>query len=79
MTKGQKKKVIVKTFPGEAVFVASADILNHIADTYLYMASSAETEEEAESWQSVSEQIKEWIEKTYHSHETSSEDLDEEW
>jgi alcohol dehydrogenase YqhD (iron-dependent ADH family) len=79
MTKGQKKKITVKTIPGEAVFVASVDILNHIAETYLYMASSAETKEDAQSWQSVSDQINEWIKRTYHSAESSYEDQDEEW
>jgi hypothetical protein len=43
------------------------------------MASSAETKEDAQSWQSVSDQINEWIKRTYHSAESSYEDQDEEW
>lgn len=76
MSKGQKKKVTVKTLPGEAVFVASIDILNHIAETYLYMAQASDSTEEAQSWADVASQINEWIKKTYHSEGNYS---DEEW
>lgn len=76
MSKGQKKKVTVKTFPGEAVFVASIDVFKHIAETYSYMASEALSKEEAELWMDVVNQINEWTEKTYHS---ESDSTDEEW
>lgn len=76
MSKGQRKKITVKTQPGEAVFVASADILSHIAETYDYMASVADTKEEADSWQQVAEEIRYWVERTYH---TEGESFDEEW
>lgn len=71
-----KRKVVVKTVPGEAVVVASAEILNHIVDTYMYMASSADNPEESESWRSVATQITEWVQKTYHSEQDQ---YDEEW
>jgi len=76
MSKSQKKKVTVKTLPGEAVFVASVDVFNHIMETYIYMADSAATVEEAESWKSVVFQIDEWVKKTYHS---DGDQIEEEW
>lgn len=60
-----KKKINIKVAPGEAVFVADAAILEHIADMYESMAS-AETEEDAKnSWLSVSLSVREWIAKSY--------------
>lgn len=76
MSKGQKKKVIVKLHPGEAVFVASVDILDHIKTTYLYMASATDDKEEKQSWINVADQVQEWIGKTYFSGEN---DYEEEW
>lgn len=76
MSKGQKKKVTVKVMPGEAVFVASVDILQHIAETYIHISKEAQTQEDADSWLSVAYQIDEWISKTYYSGE---EDYEEEW
>lgn len=76
MSKGQKKKVIVKLHPGEAVFVASLDILEHIKATYLYMASSSEDKSEKQSWIDVADQVQDWIGKTYFSGENGYE---EEW
>ena len=71
-----KKKVTVKVSSGQAVFVASVDILNHIAETYLYMASASDLKEESQSWTDVADSIKEWIGKTYVPEEQSYE---EEW
>ena len=62
-----KKRVTVKINPGEAVYVADAEILRHIAETYTHIASSCKDKDEAASWVTVSEQIMEWILKTYHS------------
>lgn len=71
MTKKQKKKVIVKIFPGEAIFVASADILEHISLTYMMMARECEDPNDARSWSSVSEDIQSWLKKTYYSGESN--------
>jgi hypothetical protein len=76
MTKAHKKKVIVKVHPGEAVFVASIDILEHISSTYLYMAETAPSREEADSWRDVAMQVQDWANKTYYSGEYTN---DEEW
>lgn len=67
MSKKQKKKVTVKIFPGEAVFVASADILEHISFTYKFMAKDCNDPEEAASWMAVSDQVQLWLNKTYNS------------
>jgi hypothetical protein len=75
MSKGQKKKLILKIFPGEAAIVASVDVLEHIYETYLYMASSTDSVESG-SWQSVAELIREWIDKTQYSDQG---DYEEEW
>jgi len=75
MTKVQKKKLILKILPGEAAIVASVDILEHMYETYLYMASSADSVE-SDSWQSVAELIREWIDKTQYSDQG---DYEEEW
>ena len=71
MSKKQKKKVIVKVTPGEAVFVTSAEILEHIIATYELMGSDCADPQEAESWFSVSNDIRIWLEKTYYSGENS--------
>jgi hypothetical protein len=76
MSKGHKKKVTVKTIPGQAVFVASVEVLTHIAQTYQYMASTSNSEEEINSWKQVSADIIQWISKTHHK---EGEKFDEEW
>lgn len=76
MSKGQKKKITIKIVPGEAVFVAPIDVLQHIADTYLYMSDQSETQDDKNSWMLVCDQINEWIERTYYSGEDNYE---EEW
>lgn len=72
-----KKKVTVKVNPGEAIFVASVETLSHIAETYSYMASSCEDKNEAQAWNSVSEDILEWISQTQYSSQVD--DFEEEW
>lgn len=74
---GTKKKITLKINKGEAAFIAPVEVLQHIAETYDYMASCCETKEEAQSWTSVSQDINSWIQKTYHSGQ--EDDLEEEW
>lgn len=69
-----KKKVTVKVAPGQAVFVANRDVLEHIASLYSQMAEGSE---DPESWYSVSSSIIDWMEKTYVPEGPSYED--EEW
>lgn len=76
MSKGQKKKITVKILPGEAVFVAPVEVLQHISDTYIHLSGQSETKEEMESWASVSDHINEWISRTYYS---GQENYEEEW
>lgn len=76
MSKGQKKKVTVKIIPGEAVFVAPIEMLQHISDTYMHLSTQADTTEESDSWSAVSDHINEWISKTYYS---GQENYEEEW
>lgn len=76
MSKGQKKKITVKVLPGEAVFVASVEVLDHIYQTYMYMAGESTNEEEAQSWANVAEQVLDWSNKTYYS---GGETNEEEW
>lgn len=75
MSKGQKKKLILKIHPGEAAFVAPVEILEHIYETYMYMASASD-KSEALSWEDVAKQVKEWIDRTYYSGQG---DYEEEW
>jgi hypothetical protein len=79
MTKkqGMKKKVTVKVMPGEAVFVSNIETLEHIADTYSYMAQSCEDNQESEAWLEVASNIREWIASTYYSGQ--AEDFEEDW
>lgn len=76
MSKGQKKKVTVKVMPGEAVVVASVDILEHIISTYVYLSESSTSKEEAQSWINVSQMLQEWVSKTYY---RGGDDYEEEW
>lgn len=52
-----KKKVTVKLSKGEAIFVASIEILNHISETYLTMSDQCDDTLERDSWISVAEDI----------------------
>lgn len=77
MSKGLKKKISVKLLPGQAVFVADAEVLQHIAETYMYLSDSAETQEEKQSWITVSEDIIRSLNETYHSGQDNGQE--EEW
>jgi hypothetical protein len=76
MSKKQKKKITIKIVPGEAVFVATAEVLEHISATYLRIAAESKSFEEANSWKNTAESINNWIKKTYYSGE---ENYEEEW
>lgn len=73
----QKKKVTVKIVPGQAVFVADAHIMQHIAETYIEMANSYSDQSDAEACREVANSVYEWLEKTYFNPE--SDFSDEEW
>lgn len=72
----QKKKVTVKLLPGQAVYVTDADVLKHIAETYLAMAQQCENDVEKESWLNVAQEIFDWSAKTLYKEE---DDYEEEW
>lgn len=76
MSKGIKKKINLKIIPGEAVLVASVDIMNHIIDTYTYMSKEASSKEEAMAWMDVANLVQEWLTNTEYSGEFNEE---EEW
>lgn len=77
MSKGIKKKVSVKILPGEAVFVSSVEVLQHIAETYVTLSENCETQEDKLLWLSVSEDINNWISQTYYSGQENEQE--EEW
>ena len=80
MTKKQafKKKITVKLFPGQAVFVADLDILDGICLTYSNIAKDISNEAEAKSLLEVVDSIKEWSTKTYYSGNGEN-SIEEEW
>lgn len=77
MSKGIKKKVTVKLLPGEAVFVASVEVLQHIAETYASLSEGCDIQEDKLSWLAVSEDIAGWISETYYSGQENEQE--EEW
>ena len=72
-----KKKVSVKVAPGEAIFIADAAVLEHIAEVYESMAESELSEDSKTAWINVSLSIREWVAKTYVPIQEDYED--EEW
>jgi hypothetical protein len=72
-----KKKVSVKVAPGEAIFIADAAVLEHIAEVYESMAESELSEDSKAAWINVSLSIREWVAKTYVPIQEDYED--EEW
>lgn len=78
--KSQKKKVIIKVNPGEAVFVANLDVLTDIMNTYAGMAKEAKDTNVKEAYSGVVSQILDWTTRTYYSGQGDSDDGDEqEW
>lgn len=73
----QKKKVTVKIVPGQAIFVADASILSHIAETYVELAASYFDEADAQACIDIANDINEWLIKTYY--DPSGDSEDEEW
>ena len=71
-----KKKVNVKVLPGQAIYVANVETLQHISELYREMSGQSSTEEERLSWLQVSEEINDAIFQTYFNPEDSNE---EEW
>jgi len=80
MTKKQsyKKKVSVKLVPGQAIFVADIEVMNHIIQVYSDMSVTCQNDDESNAWMDVALQIEEWCNKTYHSGD-AQEDYEEEW
>jgi hypothetical protein len=72
-----KKKVNVKVAPGEAIFIADAAVLEHIAEVYESMAETELSEDSKTAWINVSLSIREWVAKTYVPIQEDYED--EEW
>jgi hypothetical protein len=72
-----KKKINVKVAPGEAVFIADATVLEHIAEVYESMAETESNESSKTAWIDVSLSIREWVAKTYVPIQEDYED--EEW
>jgi hypothetical protein len=78
--KSQKKKVILKVNPGEAIFVADLQVLTDIMDTYSSMTKEAKDPKEKEAYSDIVSQILDWTTRTYYSGQGDSDDGDEqEW
>lgn len=73
----QKKKVTVKLMPGQAIFVADSNILQHIAETYVDLANNYTTQIDKDACRDVANSVYEWLEKTYFNPDNDS--SDEEW
>jgi hypothetical protein len=76
--KSQKKKVIVKVNPGEAVFVANLEILTGIMDNYAAMAKEAKDPKIKEAYSDIVSQILDWTTRTFYSGQGDGDDGDEE-
>ena len=78
--KSQKKKVILKVNPGEAIFVADLQVLTDIMDTYTSMAKDSKDPKAKEAYSEIVSQILDWTTRTYYSGQGDSDDGDEqEW
>lgn len=71
-----KKKVSVKLLPGEAVFVASTEVLGHIMQTYITMGDQEENPEYKDFWYDVAASISEWMQNTHNTSEDFSNEED---
>lgn len=72
-----KKKVSVKLLPGEAIYVASIEVLTHIMDTYKTFGDQESDKEYKEFWYGVSNSIAEWMQSTKNKMEEF--DNEEDW
>jgi hypothetical protein len=78
--KSQKKKVILKVNPGEAIFVADLQVLTDIMDTYAGMAKDSKDPKDKEAYSKIVSQILDWTTRTYYSGQGDGDDGDEqEW
>lgn len=78
--KSQKKKVIVKLNPGEAIFIAKLETLTDIMDTYAAMSKESKDPKTKEEYSEVVSQILDWTTRTYYSGQGDGDDVDEqEW
>ena len=78
--KSQKKKVILKVNPGEAIFVADLQVLTDIMDTYAGMAKDSIVPKVKETYSGIVSQILDWTTRTYYSGQGDGDDGDEqEW
>jgi len=79
MTKktSHRKKVSVKLMPGEAVYVASIEILDHIANTYTILGDEEQNPEYKEQWYGIAQSITEWVNGTINNTEES--EVEEDW
>jgi hypothetical protein len=76
--KSQKKKVIVKVNPGEAIFVANLEVLTGIMDNYAAMAKEAKDPKSKEAYSDIVSQILDWTTRTFYSGQGDGDDGDEE-
>jgi hypothetical protein len=76
--KSQKKKVIVKVNPGEAIFVANLEVLTGIMDNYAAMAKEAKDLKSKEAYLDIVSQILDWTTRTFYSGQGDGDDGDEE-
>lgn len=71
-----KKKVSVKLLPGEAIYVASVEVLTHIMETYKSLGDQETDKEYKEFWYSVSASVAEWMQNTKNKMEEFSDEED---
>jgi hypothetical protein len=76
--KSQKKKVIVKVNPGEAIFVANLEVLTGIMDNYAAMAKESKDPKSKEAYSDIVSQILDWTTRTFYSGQGDGDDGDEE-
>jgi hypothetical protein len=79
MTKktSHKKKVSVKLMPGEAIFVASTEVLEHIIYTYNLLGDTEDSPENKEHWYGVAQAVEEWLNNTINN--TEENEVEEDW
>ena len=78
--KSQKKKVILKVNPGEAIFVADLQVLTDIMDTYAGMAKDSKDPKVKEAYSGIVSQILDWTTRTYYSGQGDGDDgYEQEW
>jgi hypothetical protein len=74
-----RKKVSVRLQPGEAVFVADTQTLNHIVETYTLLGDEEQNSDYKEYWYSIANSISEWVQNTVNNSDGEDFDDQEEW